>query len=63
MLTKLSKENFSKEVLESNEKVLVDFYADWCTPFSNPSQKPLRRCVTNSNITMQKQLDQLQNPH
>ena len=25
MLTKLSKENFSKEVLESNEKVLVDF--------------------------------------
>lgn len=32
MLTKLSKENFSKEVLESNEKVLVDFYADWCTP-------------------------------
>ena len=32
MLTKLSKENSSKEVLESNEKVLVDFYADWCTP-------------------------------
>ena len=32
MLTKLSKENFSKEVLESNEKVLVDFYADWCGP-------------------------------
>lgn len=32
MLTKLSKENFEQEVLQSKEKVLVDFYADWCTP-------------------------------
>lgn len=28
----LSSENFEKEVLNSNEPVLVDFYADWCGP-------------------------------
>ena len=30
---KLSNDNYSKEVLEYKEKViLVDFYADWCGP-------------------------------
>lgn len=28
----LTKENFKKEVLESNLPVLVDFYAGWCGP-------------------------------
>lgn len=32
MELKLNSENFEKEVLGSNEPVLVDFYADWCGP-------------------------------
>jgi thioredoxin 1 len=32
MKLKLSSENFKEEVLNSEEPVLVDFYADWCGP-------------------------------
>lgn len=32
MELKLNSENFESEVLNANETVLVDFYADWCRP-------------------------------
>lgn len=29
---KVNKENFKSEVIDSNQSVLVDFYAQWCGP-------------------------------
>lgn len=32
MIKEITKENFNKEVIETKERVLVDFNANWCGP-------------------------------
>ncbi len=43
----INEENFEEEILNSKEKVLVDFYADWCGPCQTMS--PVIDEIANEN--------------
>ena len=47
MIIEVNEQNFNKEVLQSNQKVLVDFNADWCGPCQ--MLKPVLAAVANDN--------------
>lgn len=44
---KINKNNFEKEIMKSEKKVLLDFYADWCGPCRMVS--PLVDEIANEN--------------
>jgi len=43
----ITKDNFEKEVLKSDKKVLVDFNANWCSPCQ--MLKPVVEEISNEN--------------
>lgn len=46
-IIKVSENDFEKEVLKSDKKVLVDFYADWCRPCQ--LMKPILEKIAKEN--------------
>lgn len=48
----ITSENFEKEVLNSKEPVLVDFYADWCGPckMMAPIMEEIAEEVENAKV-------------
>ena len=44
---KVTKENFEKEVINSNQKVIVDFFATWCGPCQMLA--PVLEKISNEN--------------
>ena len=51
---KLNSNNFEEEVINSNTKVLVDFYADWCGPCKMMSPVIDEIAEENSNVKVGK---------
>ena len=51
---KLNSNNFEEEVINSNTKVLVDFYADWCGPCKMMSPVIDEIADENSNVKVGK---------
>lgn len=47
IISNIGDENFKEEVLDSNQLVMVDFYADWCMPCKMLS--PILEEVANDN--------------
>ena len=45
---KITGENYEEEVLNSEKKVLIDFYADWCGPCRMLA--PVLEEISNENI-------------
>ncbi len=46
MVKEINRDSFKKEVLDSSEVVLVDFYANWCGPCKMLS--PIMESISNS---------------
>ena len=46
----VTEENFTKEVLKSSKKVLVEFYADWCSPCKTLS--PILEEIAKENLDL-----------
>lgn len=49
---KITKENFDTEVLKSNKPVLLDFWAEWCTPCKmvSPIVDEIAKETTNTKV-------------